>query len=57
MTIPKKAGAIDCNKFRTISVMSSLSKKVLRIKLNRLRNKIEVEIAEETFGFMKGKGK
>ena len=56
ITIPKKPGAIDCDKFRTISVMSQLSKIVLRIILNRLRNKIEWEIAEEQFGFMKGKG-
>ena len=56
ITIPKKPGAIDCDKFRTISVMSQLSKVVLRIILNRVRNKIEYEIAEEQYGFMKGKG-
>ena len=56
ITIPKKPGAIDCDKFRTISIMSQLSKLVLRIVLNRAKNKIEAEIAEEQYGFRKGKG-
>ena len=56
ITIPKKPGTIQCDKFRTISVMSQLSKVVLRIILNRARNKIETEIAEEQYGFRKGKG-
>ena len=56
ITIPKKPGAIDCDKFRTISIMSQLSKLVLKIILNRVRNKIEWEIAEEQYGFRKGKG-
>ena len=55
ITIPKKPGAIDCDKFRTISIMSQLSKLVLKIILNRVRNKIEWEIAEEQYGFRKGK--
>ena len=56
ITIPKKQGAIDCDKFRTISIMSQLSKIVLRIVLNRIRNRIVSEIGEEQYGFMKGKG-
>ena len=54
--IPKKPGAMECNKHRTISVMSQLGKIVLRIILNRIRNKIRPEIAEEQYGFVKGKG-
>ena len=56
ITIPKKPGAIECGKHRTISVMSQLGKIVLRIILNRIRNKIRPEIAEEQYGFVKGKG-
>ena len=55
ITITKKSGAIQCDKFTTISVMSQLSRVVLRLILNRERNKIETEIAEEQYGFRKGK--
>ena len=54
--IPKKPGTMECNKHRTISVMSQLGKIVLRIILNRIRNKIRPEISEEQYGFVKGKG-
>ena len=56
ITLPKKPGAIECKKFRTISIMSQLSKVVLRVILNRIKNKVKSEIGEEQFGFMKGKG-
>ena len=56
ITIPKKPGAIQCDEFRTISVMSQLSKAVLRYILNRARNKKDTEIAEEQYGFRKGIG-
>ena len=56
ITIPKKPGAVDCNKFRTISIISQLGKIILRIVLNRIRNKIKPEISEEQYGFVKGKG-
>ena len=56
VTIPKKPGAMECSKHRTISVMTQLGKIVLRIVLNRIRNKIRPEIAEEQYGFRKGKG-
>ena len=47
---------MECNKHRTISVMSQLGKIVLRVILNRIRSKIRPEIAEEQYGFVKGKG-
>ena len=56
MTLSKKPGAIECDEFRAISLMSQLSKAVLRTILNGSRNKVEAEIAEEQFGFMKGEG-
>ena len=56
ITIPKKPGAMECNKHRTISIMSQLGKIVLRVILNRVRNKIRPEIPEEQYGFVKGKG-
>ena len=56
ITIPKKPGAMECNKHRTISIMSQLGKIVLRVILNRIRNMIRPEIPEEQYGFVKGKG-
>ena len=47
---------MECNKHRTISIMSQLGKIILRVILNRIRNKVRREIAEEQYGFMKGKG-
>ena len=54
--IPKKPGAMDCNRHRTISVMTQLGKIDLRINLNRNLNKIRPEISEEQYGFVKGNG-
>ena len=56
IAIPKKAGATDCELHRTISLMSHVTKILLRIIIMRVRNKIEPEIAEEQCGFVEGKG-
>ena len=54
--IPKNAGTLDCNKHRTISIMNHITKILLKVILNRIRNKILPEISNEQCGFMKGKG-
>ena len=41
---------------RTISFMSHLTKVMLRVLMNRMRNKILPEISETQFGFMADKG-
>ena len=56
VTIQKKPGANECNKNRTISVISQLGKLILRILLNRIPSRIRPETAEEQYGFRKGKG-
>ena len=56
ITLPKVPGTLECNKHRTISIMSQITKIILRIVLNRIRNKILPEIGNEQFGFIKGKG-
>ena len=56
VTIPKKQGAIDCDRYRMISIISQLSKVVLRIVLRRVKDVIMPEIGKEQYGFMKGKG-
>ena len=54
-TIPKK-GAVECDQHRTISLMSHLTKVMLRVLMNRMRNKIVPEISVTQFGFMADKG-
>ena len=56
ITLPKKAGAIECELHRTISLMSHLTKIFLWIVMNRTRNKTRLEIAQEQCGFVEGKG-
>lgn len=56
ITLPKKPGAVECEKHRTISIMCHSVKLLLSIIIERLRNKIRPEIAEEQYGFMPDKG-
>ena len=55
ITIPKKSGAVDCENFRTISILSHVTKVILRVIMLRIRNKIHPEISTEQHGFMKDK--
>lgn len=56
IALPKKPGATECGQHRTISLMSHLTKILLRIIMLRIRNKIKPEISEEQCGFVEGKG-
>ena len=56
VTLPKRPGTIDCELHRTISLMSHVTKILLRIIMMRSRNKIRPEIAAEQCGFVEGKG-
>ena len=56
IALPKKPGTVDCDQHRTISLMSHLTKVLLRILMSRMRNKILPEISEAQFGFMADKG-
>ena len=40
ITLPKKPGAVDCEQHRTISLMSHVTKIILRVLLLRLRSRI-----------------
>ena len=46
IALPKKPGATDCKLHRTISLMSHVTKLLLRIIMMRVRNKMNPEIAE-----------
>lgn len=56
VTIPKKNKATECSDFRTISLMSHVTKLLLRILLTRIKKKINAEVNEEQFGFRKESG-
>lgn len=51
IALPKKPRAMDCSQYRTISLTSHVMKVLLKIILNRNRNKIETEINEVQSGF------
>ena len=54
--IPKIPRTLDCSNHRTISLMSHILKLLLRIVLQRIRQKILPEIPQNQFGFMKDRG-
>ena len=56
ITLPKVNGSIKCEKHRTISLMSHVTKLVPRIVINRIRGRTLDEIAPVQYGFMPDKG-
>ena len=56
IALPKKPGATECELHRTISLMSVVIKVILRILMQRMRNKIRPEIDKTQFGFMNDTG-
>ena len=55
ITLPKKGNLQKCENYRTISLISHLSKVMLKIILNRLTPEAENIIAEEQAGFRRGR--
>ena len=56
IVIPKKVGAVDCEKLRTISITSQVAKIVLKVIDERLKSKVEETTDEAQFGFRRRKG-
>jgi hypothetical protein len=56
ITLPKVSGTAKCDKHRTISLMSHVTKLELQIIMNRIRGRTLPEIAEEQYGFMPDRG-
>ena len=56
ITIPKKAKAKDCIEFRTISLMSHVTKLLLKIIQQRIASKIDQEYSNLQSGFRPGIG-
>ena len=55
ITLPKKGNLQQCQKYRTISLISHPSKVMLKVILNRLKPQAEKIIAEEQAGFRAGR--
>ena len=56
IAIPKKAGTVECSQHRTLSIMSHITKIILKVILARINTKLEWEIGEEQYSLMKDKG-
>ena len=54
--MPQKTGATKCEQYRTISLMSHLTKLIIRVLLKRIRGRTADEVAEEQYGFVPDKG-
>ena len=54
--IPKLAKAMECNEYRTISLVSHAAKILLKVIKKRITPLIEKRISENQLGFRKGKG-
>ena len=55
IALPKLEGTLEGNKHRTLSIMSQITKILLRVILKRIRVKIRPQIGEEQFGFVAGR--
>ena len=55
VTLPKKPGAIKCEFHRTIILMNHTTKILLRVLMNRARNKLKSEISDVQYGFVEDK--
>ena len=53
ITLPKKPKATECGDYRTLSLMSHITKLLLRVIQERIQKKIDVEVGETQFGFQK----
>ena len=56
ITLPKVTGTFECDKHRTISLISHAAKIALEVIRLRVNHFIAPQIAEEQFGFVSGKG-
>ena len=53
--VPKKPGTPECKEHRTISLMSHVTKIVLRVLLHRVKQKLRSKLSDEQFGYQPGK--
>ena len=56
ITLPKVMGTARCEKHPTVSLLSHVTKLVLRVIMNRIRGRTLSEISEVQYGFMPDRG-
>ena len=56
ITLPKKSGAVNCENFRAVSIMSHVTKVILLVIMLRIRTENDPEVLAKQYGFMKDKG-
>ena len=56
ITLPKVSGTAKCNKHRTMSLMSHVTKLVLRVLMNRVRGRSHMEISPVQYGYIPDRG-
>ena len=56
IALSKKAGTIECDNYRLISLMSHIMKIILRIIMNRNKRRINEAISDVLIGYISGKG-
>ena len=54
--LPKKPGTTECKEHRTINLMSHVTKIVIRVLLNRMKQKLRSKLSDEQFGYQPRKG-
>lgn len=56
VTLPKKANTLECEEYRTLSLISQASKMLLKIIQNGIRPKVENYLGPDQYGFRQNKG-
>ena len=56
VTLPKKPKAQNCTEFRTVSLMSHVTKLLLKVIQQRITDKIDKEVSRLQSGFRPGTG-
>ena len=54
--LPKKSKSTKCEEHRTLSILTHTSKILTKIILARIEKKIDENLAEDQFGFLKNRG-
>ena len=54
--LPRKGDLLECGNYRLVSLMSHITKIILRIIMRRVRNKLLPEVNEEQFDLKKDGG-
>ena len=56
IALPKKAGNIECDNYRLISLISHITKSILRILMNWNKRRINEAISDVQLGYKSDKG-